>query len=110
MRSESAGLVCIRLNITGCEANGTWMVGLLGCYIIQKIGRNGYQLTNEVERPWGWIEGHIKKKIKKTQKPQILNIYVKQCSKMGMQTVLVHKYIVYNKTLRYTYSLFVMMV
>lgn len=81
----------------------------LGCYIIQKIGRNGYQLTNEVERPWGWIEGHIKKIII-IQKTQILNIYIEQCSKMGMQTVLVHKYIVYNKTLRYTYSLFMMIV
>lgn len=53
VRSESAGLACIRLNITGCEANGTWMAGFFGCYITQKIGRNGYQLNNEVERPWG---------------------------------------------------------
>lgn len=27
-----------------------------------------------------------------------------------MQTVLMHKYLVYNKTLRYTYSLFMMIV
>lgn len=51
VRSEYVGLVCIRLKVTGSEANGTRMVGLFGCYIIQKIGRNGYQLTNEVKRP-----------------------------------------------------------
>lgn len=62
MKSESAGLACIRLYITGGKANGTWMVGLFGCYITQKIGRNGYQLNNKVERPWGWIEGHTYKK------------------------------------------------
>lgn len=27
-----------------------------------------------------------------------------------MQTILVHKYFIYNKTLRYTYSLFMMIV
>lgn len=30
---------------------GLEWLGFWGCYIIQKIGRNGYQLTNEVERP-----------------------------------------------------------
>lgn len=39
-------------------------------------------------------------------KKKILKIYIKQCSKIGMQALLVHKYIVYNKTLRNTYSLF----
>lgn len=56
-------LVCIRLDVTGCESNGSWMLGLFGCYIIQKIGRNGHQLTKEVERSWGWMKAiHIRKK------------------------------------------------
>lgn len=97
-RKESVGLVCVRLDVTGCEANGTWMLGHFGCYIIQKIGINDHQLTNEVKRPWGWIEGHTYKKKKSSE------IYIKQCSKSGMQIILAHKYIVYNKTVRYTYS------
>lgn len=50
----------------------------------------------------------LKAEMKATQtrrKKKILKIYIKQRSKMGMQAILVHKYIVYNKTLRYTYSL-----
>lgn len=58
LRSESVGLACIRLNCAGCESDGTQIVVLFGCSIILKIGRNGYQLTNEMGRPWGWIEGY----------------------------------------------------
>ena len=69
------------------------MLEHFGCYIIQKIGKNVHQLTNEVKRPWGWIEGHTYKK-KKSSK-----IYIKQCSKSRMQIFLAHKYIVHNKKL-----------
>lgn len=64
------GWACIRPNSAGCETDGTWMVVLFGCSIIQKIWRNGYQLTNEVGRPWGWIEWRLSIFLKN---PQNLN-------------------------------------
>lgn len=53
---------------------------------------------------WKDLEAELKATHRKKKK--VLKIYIKQGSKIGMQTIPVHKYIVYNKTLRNTYSLF----
>lgn len=51
-----------------------------------------------------WKDLEAELKATQTRKKKSSKIYIKQCSKSGMQIILAHKYIVYNKTVRYTYS------